>query len=369
MTTPTPATSAITRAATARQLNPLAMIAVAHSESGLNPRSVGDGGHAFGLFQNNNAGGTITGDPNPQRFFDPNVSANYAGDAIAKLGISGLPAEAQIRQIVQRYERPADPQGEIARSLAYYRQLAGGAAPMGRPAPVAAPRPMQTLAQSTTPAINPLAIAAYQQTQASGQAIQQRAQDALGAISGNPKGVANPIDMTPYLDIVDKHLASTLVSRMAPATAAAIPQHAALGGMVNKQNLGRTDQGVDFRGAGAIPAFANGVVTRVSTAGTGWPGAHGPGDGAMITYKLTSGPHAGKYVYVAEALVPHVKVGQKIAAGQPIATALGTGSMTEMGFAADANGTTLARAQRGYGGGQVSSAGQAFLRYLGMNGP
>jgi hypothetical protein len=86
----------------------------------------------------------------------------------------------------------------------------------------------------------------------------------------------------------------------------------------------------------------------------------------MITYKLTSGPNAGKFVYIAESLIPHVQVGQKITAGQHIATALGTGAQTEMGWAADQHGTTLAHATTGYTEGQVTNAGKSFRAYLGL---
>jgi hypothetical protein len=66
----------------------------------------------------------------------------------------------------------------------------------------------------------------------------------------------------------------------------------------------RIDQGVDYSGAGPVYALGDGVVTN--TTNTGWPG------GAFISYRLTDGPAAGRYVYVAENVVPKVTVGQVV---------------------------------------------------------
>lgn len=122
----TPAIAAIKRSASKYGLDWRTLAAVAHYESGLDPHAKGDGGHAFGLFQLNNAGGTITGDPNPGRYYNPQVNADFAARAIARLGISKLPANQQIAQIVQRFERPAAPGKEIAGAQSWFAQNFGG---------------------------------------------------------------------------------------------------------------------------------------------------------------------------------------------------------------------------------------------------
>src|SRR6185437_10068322 len=92
----------------------------------------------------------------------------------------------------------------------------------------------------------------------------------------------------------------------------------------------RVDQGVDFSGSGPILAIGNGTV--IETNGGGWPG------GPFMSYRLDDGPDAGKVVYVAENIRPTVAKGQKIKAGQPIATMFEGGTGIEMGWA-DASGT------------------------------
>ncbi len=66
----------------------------------------------------------------------------------------------------------------------------------------------------------------------------------------------------------------------------------------------RVDQGVDYSGAGPVYALGDGVVTNTTNAG--WPG------GAFISYRLTDGPAAGRYVYVAENVRPKVTIGQVV---------------------------------------------------------
>jgi len=91
------------------------------------------------------------------------------------------------------------------------------------------------------------------------------------------------------------------------------------------------DQGVDFTGKGNIYALADGVVTRVDN-NSGWPGGH------IIVYRMTSGSRSGQYVYVAEAPIPAVQQGEKIAKGQKIATLDSSYPGTEIGFAQNARG-------------------------------
>jgi len=77
----------------------------------------------------------------------------------------------------------------------------------------------------------------------------------------------------------------------------------------------RIDQGVDYAGSGTLVAIGAATVTYVGTSNTGWPGA-------FIEFRLLAGADAGCYVYYAEGVVPvdGLTVGERIAAGQPVAT-------------------------------------------------
>ena len=108
-----------------------------------------------------------------------------------------------------------------------------------------------------------------------------------------------------------------------------------LTGYVNPMAYGqwtpsRTDQGVDWNASRPNPvvAIGDGIVTFSKTDGTGWPG------GAFIAYGLTSGNHAGLYIFVAESLTDLVPVGTVVKAGQRIATAIPGGPETEWGYTA-----------------------------------
>jgi murein DD-endopeptidase MepM/ murein hydrolase activator NlpD len=91
----------------------------------------------------------------------------------------------------------------------------------------------------------------------------------------------------------------------------------------------RIDQGVDYGGMGPLEAIGAGRITYVGTSGTGWPGA-------FIEFQLSSGPDAGRYVYYAEGIVPAqgLHVGQRISAGQTIATMTGSSGGIEIGWGA-----------------------------------
>ena len=92
------------------------------------------------------------------------------------------------------------------------------------------------------------------------------------------------------------------------------------------------DQGIDFTGAGPVFALDNAVVTRVQRAGSGWPG-----EGAILNYKLLSGPKAGSYVYVAEDFAPRpdLRPGMVVKRGDVLGQATGSGKAPgiEIGWA------------------------------------
>jgi hypothetical protein len=99
----------------------------------------------------------------------------------------------------------------------------------------------------------------------------------------------------------------------------------------------RIDLGVDYAGSGPLLALGDGVVTMASDTDDGpsscwaiscWPG------GGIVVYRLLYGPFAGKYVYVAEHITVTVRAGQRISAGQQIATLYPGYPWSEFGWAA-----------------------------------
>lgn len=122
----------------------------------------------------------------------------------------------------------------------------------------------------------------------------------------------------------------------------------------------RTDQGVDWGTHVQQPvvAIGDGIITYSKLAGTGWPGA-------FIAYGLTSGNHAGLFIFVAENITDLLPVGTRVKAGQQIASAIPGGSETEWGYAA-APGTSSepATPYNGAPDGTPTAGGKAFARFL-----
>lgn len=129
MAPPNPIVNLIAQGARARGLDPAAVLAVA-SQEGLSGR-IGDGGHAYGPFQLNNAGGVITGshpavnDPATQAWASSPAGINFALDRIAGVA-RGLHGAQAVNAIVTRFERPANPGKEVAGANAAYGSYAGG---------------------------------------------------------------------------------------------------------------------------------------------------------------------------------------------------------------------------------------------------
>jgi LysM repeat protein len=122
----------------------------------------------------------------------------------------------------------------------------------------------------------------------------------------------------------------------------------------------RIDEGVDWipNEVSPVVAIGNGVITY-SSMDSGWPA------GGFISYRLTSGSHAGLYIYVAEHITGLLPVGTVVAAGQRIATALPGYPWTEWGWAAasgpePAPGSQYGRAPNG----SATYGGMAFARFL-----
>lgn len=100
----------------------------------------------------------------------------------------------------------------------------------------------------------------------------------------------------------------------------------------------RVDQGVDYAGSGTLAAIGAATVTYAATTDTGWPGS-------FIEYRLLGGPDAGCYVYYAEGVYPaaDLRVGQSVAAGQPIARIIpGWPTGIELGWGAGISTATYA---------------------------
>jgi Peptidase family M23 len=120
----------------------------------------------------------------------------------------------------------------------------------------------------------------------------------------------------------------------------------------------RVDMGVDYSGTGPIVALADGEITFANDK-TGWAG------GGCVVLKITSGPFTGKFVYHAESITVHVKVGDKVTAGQVLATMNGG---TESGWASgnedEALAASLNQQAPGDPGSWESAAGASFNRLL-----
>lgn len=157
----------LTQLLTARNVDPNAANAVFGREGASG--AIGDGGHAFGPGQFNNAGGVWTGrDPgatpeqlNQAAWSQPGLTE--LADDVAKVA-AGQRGNSAISSIVSRFERPANPQAEIQGAEAAYGsapQLAAAAAPQA-PAQMQAapPAPLATAASAAPAPLNRQGFAA-----------------------------------------------------------------------------------------------------------------------------------------------------------------------------------------------------------------
>lgn len=150
---------------------------------------------------------------------------------------------------------------------------------------------------------------------------------------------------------------------LALGTQSAFPGVAgAAGGYVNPFStpdyyVGRTDMGVDLCLAPGDPigAVGDGVIVGVQK---NWSEKQ-----PYLWYELTSGPDAGRFVYVAEQITNLAPIGQPVTAGETIATYAKKGTCIETGWATP-DGETLAVATTGYTEGEVTTAGISFARFL-----
>lgn len=177
------------------------------------------------------------------------------------------------------------------------------------------------------------------------------------------KGIAKqtPFDSTSGATVAGA--AGGVAAGVAGIAGAAVPGGASAGGYVDPfggasgVTTGRTDQGVDYSAptGTAINAIGAGKIVDIIPnwyAGQPW-----------IEELLSTGSHAGEYVYYAEQLTPSVQVGDTVAAGERVGTVAASGTGLELGFGAP-GGQTLARSTTGYTEGQATTAGTLFKRFL-----
>jgi len=182
-----------------------------------------------------------------------------------------------------------------------------------------------------------------------------------GRLDGFGGGDSVPALLEPGEAVVDK---MTVRKHASALKAMGVPGFAkggvVGGGYVNpipsSAGSSRIDQGVDFTGAGPVLAIGNGTILRTSEGGWGPPA--GPSPGTFFTYRLNDGPKAGSVVYLAEGvpLVPGLKVGGSLTAGQVIGVM--NGSSIETGFA-DPSGTHPLTQ-----GGGLTAGGAEFWSFL-----
>ena len=99
-------------------------------------------------------------------------------------------------------------------------------------------------------------------------------------------------------------------------------------GAISLSHFAGVDQGVDFNGAGPIPALGDGRVTDVGSS-TIIEGGSFP----YVIYQLSNPPVNGSgYVYVAENFKPTVRRGKRIKLGDTIGEAAGSYPYIELGW-------------------------------------
>jgi hypothetical protein len=116
------------------------------------------------------------------------------------------------------------------------------------------------------------------------------------------------------------------------------------------------DQGVDYCGSGPIYALGDGVVANVYS--SGWP------SGVFISYRLTSGPAKGRYVYDAEDVTPTVSVGERVTPNTVVGTVHDAATCLETGWADPPGPIAHAAAHLEYNGKNSTAYGLNFNALL-----
>lgn len=128
-------------------------------------------------------------------------------------------------------------------------------------------------------------------------------------------------------------------------------------GILTPGNFAGVDQGVDYRGAGPVPALDAVTITAVRRVSILEGGSY-----PLVGFRYDSGPYKGRYGYLMENFTPSVRVGQRLKAGQPIGVAKGQFPYIEYGFASGPDGSPLAPLNPDPH--SPKPAGQAMLAYI-----
>ena len=114
-------------------IDPAAAVAVARSEGGLANRASdrGDGGRSFGPFQLYEKGALpreFVGRPDQADAWAwSQAGISYALRKMAEAGAAGLKGREAVNTIVRRFERPADPDGQVRKSLGFLAEKGASA--------------------------------------------------------------------------------------------------------------------------------------------------------------------------------------------------------------------------------------------------
>jgi hypothetical protein len=120
------------------------------------------------------------------------------------------------------------------------------------------------------------------------------------------------------------------------------------------------DQGVDYCASGPIYAIGNGVVANLYS--SGWP------SGSFISYRLTSGPASGHYVYAAENVTPKVTIGERVTSNTVIGVVHDAKTCLETGWADAPGAVEHAAAHAEYNGKNSTAYGLNFNSLLDVLG-
>lgn len=104
-------------------IDPAAAVAVAGVEGGVGYGAVGDNGTSFGPFQLH-VGGALPQGKDASWANSP-AGLEYAIRKMAESGAGGLTGQAAVNAIVRNFERPANPDAEVAKASQGYGQIQG----------------------------------------------------------------------------------------------------------------------------------------------------------------------------------------------------------------------------------------------------
>lgn len=299
---------------------------IALGEGGLRFGSVGDGGHAFGPFQMNDAGGVLTGRPGNHAAFANSaagIAAAVRGIAKAVGGATGLEG---VRRGIYYYERPLDKAGSFARA----RQNWGRTGISGTPTPNGG-----DIGYNPGPTANPNPLAGNPMSGMSQQAISNIWLKAAAAtLSGK---YADPMTMFRSASQAAQAapVASATPSRELVRTSTGLPSGLAGGFLpqgaqyIQGRGPDQGDHGRDLttNPGGKIIAPGAGTVLAVNSD----PSGFGP---SYPVIRFTSGPYKGRTMYIGHVIAT-VKPGQSFGPGTPLGVTgtHGVGSATTPGWA------------------------------------